>query len=187
MARMSRSSALAGFQARWQGVSHDLSASHSQTVTLSALWAMATPEERTRWDALPLDYAAPAGAPALRARIAARYRGLVPQDIVCCAGAQEGMACISQALLAPGDHAVVVLPRYQPIEHVVTQRARATGVPLQPDLTLDPDCIAAAIRPNTRLVLTNFPNSPTGALLDTTRQDALAAICRSHEIGRAHV
>jgi histidinol-phosphate/aromatic aminotransferase/cobyric acid decarboxylase-like protein len=61
----------------------------------------------------------------------------------------------------------------------VTERAEATGVPLEPDLTLDPDRVAAAIRPNTRLILTNFPNSPTGSVLDAGRQDALVALCRA--------
>src|SRR5271163_3384503 len=119
-ANMNRMSKLATFQRRWHGVSHDLGSSHSQTLSMAALWALATPEEQARWAALRLDYAAPAGAPALRARIAARYRGLRSRDVVCCAGAQEGMASVMRALLAPGDHVVVVLPVYQPLEEVVT-------------------------------------------------------------------
>jgi aspartate/methionine/tyrosine aminotransferase len=146
---------------------------------MAALWALATPEEQARWATQPLDYAAPAGATELRERIAARYRGLRPWNIVCCAGAQEGMACVMRALLGQNDHAVVVLPLYQPLGQVVTERAQATGVPLEPDLTLDPDRVAAAIRPNTRLILTNFPNSPTGSVLDAARQDALVTLCRA--------
>jgi aspartate/methionine/tyrosine aminotransferase len=181
-ARMNQPSALAAFQARWQAAPHDLGASHSQTLPLAALWALATPEEQARWATQPLDYAAPAGATELRERIAGRYRGLRPRNIVCCAGAQEGVACVMRTLLGQNDHAVVVLPLYQPLEQVVTERAQGTGVPLEPDLTLDPDRVAAAIRPNTRLILTNFPNSPTGAALDTARQDTLIALCRARGI-----
>ena len=176
---MTQPSALAAFQARWRTAPHDLGASHSQTLPMAALWALATPEEQSRWATQPLDYAAPAGAAELREHIAARYRGLGSRDIVCCAGAQEGMACVMRALLGQYDHAVVVLPLYQPLEQVVTERADATGVPLEPDLTLDPDRVASAIRPNTRLILTNFPNSPTGSVLDADRQDALVALCRA--------
>jgi aspartate/methionine/tyrosine aminotransferase len=176
---MTQPSALAAFQARWQTAPHDLGASHSQTLPMAALWALATPEEQSRWATQSLDYAAPAGAAELREHIAARYRGLRSRDIVCCAGAQEGLACVMRALLGQYDHAVVVLPLYQPLEQVVTERAEATGVPLEPDLTLDPDRVAAAIRPNTRLILTNFPNSPTGSVLDAARQDALVTLCRA--------
>ena len=179
-ARITAESALAAFQARWHGARHDLGVSHSQTRPLAALWALATEEEQARWSGLAMDYAAPAGAAELRARIAARYSGMRPQDIVCCAGAQEGVACVIRALLDPDDHAVVVLPIYQPIEQVLSERAATTGVPLQPDLTLDLDRVAAAIRLTTRVILTNFPNSPTGAMLDAAQQEGLIALCRAH-------
>src|SRR5258708_5611615 len=125
-AHMTQPSALAAFQARWQTAPHDLGASHSQTLPMAALWALATPEEQSGWATKSWDYAAPAGAAELREHIAARYRGLRSRDIVCCAGAQEGMACVMRALLGQYDHAVVALPLYQPLEQVVTERADAT-------------------------------------------------------------
>jgi aspartate/methionine/tyrosine aminotransferase len=75
----------------------------------------------------------------------------------------------------------VVLPLYQPSEEAVTGICAATGVPLDgSNWELDVDRVAAAIRPNTKLVLTNFPNSPTGAVLDPTRLAALVSLCRRH-------
>ena len=183
---MNRISALATFHERWHNAAHDLGSSYSQTLPLSTLWAMATDDERLRWGSLALDYTAPVGSPGLRALIAMRYLGLSPADIICCAGAQEGMASVANALLAPGDHAVIVLPIYQPLERVVTDRVSATGVSLQADLTLEPERVAAAIRPNTRLVLINFPNSPTGAALDAARLTALVTLCRAHGIWLAN-
>jgi aspartate/methionine/tyrosine aminotransferase len=175
---------LAAFLAHWHGATrHDLSASHSQTLPLSTLLALATPEEREYWQHLPLDYAPPHGTPALRALIAAQHDNLDADDIVCCAGAQEAMACVARALLAPGDHAVIVLPLYQPMEWVVTERASATGVPLEPhNFALDLDRVVASIRPETRLILTNFPNSPTGAVLPPATQAALVDLCRSRNL-----
>jgi aspartate/methionine/tyrosine aminotransferase len=46
--------------------------------------------------------------------------------------------------------------------------------------TLDIDAMAAAIRPNTRLISINFPNNPTGKILERDRFDALVALCREH-------
>jgi aspartate/methionine/tyrosine aminotransferase len=147
--------------------------------------ALAEAEDRARWEALAFGYADPHGAPWLRAAIAARYRVLSPDHVSCSAGAQEGLACVARALLAPGDHAIIVLPIYQPSERAVTALCAASGVVLEllrGRWHLDPDRIAAAIRPETRLILMNVPNSPTGAGLDQATVAALVALCRKHGI-----
>jgi aspartate/methionine/tyrosine aminotransferase len=178
--------ALGGFLARWTGqVRHDLSASESATLSLPALMALAEAEDRARWEALTFGYADPHGAPWLRAAIAARYRELSPDHVSCSAGAQEGLACVARALLAPGDHAIVVLPIYQPSERAVTALCAASGVVLDGQRGrwhLDADRVAAAIRPETRLILMNVPNSPTGAGLDGATMAALVALCRKRGI-----
>ena len=172
---------LGAFLSRWHAVArHDLTASHSQTLSLAGLLALAKAEDRDRWERATLDYAAPRGAVPLRQAIAARYAGLDADDILCCAGAQEGMACVARTLLAPGDHAVVVLPIYQPLAWAVTDRADATGVPIGTEnAALDLQRVADAIRPETRLVLMNVPNSPTGAVLDRSTQADLVELCRA--------
>lgn len=77
---------------------------------------------------------------------------------------------------------MVVVPIYQSSELVVTSFCAADGVALSADRawSLDFDRLAAALHPNTRLVLTNFPNSPTGAALDRLALDGLIALCRRH-------
>lgn len=175
--------ALANFLACWSGdAKHDLSASESAPLLLSSLLQMADADDQARWRELDLGYATPHGASWLRSAIAIRHRGLDAAHVLCCAGAQEGLSCVMRALLAPGDHAVIVVPLYQPTEQAVTSICAATGVALraedgwQPDL----DQIAAAVRPETKLVLINFPNSPTGVALDPALLDPLIALCRRH-------
>ena len=164
------------------GVRHDLATSDSETLSLSSLLALAHPDELTRWEGLCLGYADPQGAPWLRGAIARRHAAIEPEAVVVCAGAQEALSCVAQALLQPGDHAVVVLPIYGPSERAVTGLCAATGVPLSagPGWRLDIDRVAAALQPNTRLVLANFPNSPTGAVLEPADLDDLVALCRRH-------
>ncbi len=174
--------ALAAFLERWRDhVRHDLSGSDSETLPLADLLALAGPADRDRWERLAFGYAEPLGAPWLREAIARRHRVVDAQGIVCCAGAQEAVSCVARALLSSDDHAIVLLPIYQPSEEAVTALCPTTGVPLEgPDWQPDLDRVAAAIRPNTRLVLANFPNSPTGAVLDPDRLAALVALCRRH-------
>ncbi len=178
--------ALGAFLGRWHGwVRHDLSASVSETMLLPDLLAMAAAEDIERWLGLGLGYAEPHGAPWLRAAIAARYEGVAADDVSCCAGAQESLACLMRALLTPDDHAIVVLPIYQPSERVVTAICAATGVTLTEadgGWQLDLDRIAAALRPETRLILMNFPNSPTGAAIDAATLAGLIDLCRRRGI-----
>jgi aspartate/methionine/tyrosine aminotransferase len=178
--------ALGAFLARWHGsVRHDMSVSTSETMTLPDLLAMAEAEDIERWRRLGLGYAEPHGAPWLRAAIAARHQGVTADDVSCCAGAQESLACTLRALLTPDDHAIIVLPIYQPSERAVTAMCAATGVPLTEcdgGWQLDLDRIAAALRPETRLILMNFPNSPTGAAIDRATLAGLIDLCRRRGI-----
>ncbi|GAB6841670.1 hypothetical protein HNR00_004849 [Methylorubrum rhodinum] len=174
--------ALANYLSRWiPTVRHDLASSDSETTRLTDLLDLAGPDDRDRWHGLGFGYLDPRGAAWLRAAVAARHGGLGTDDVLCCAGAQEALACVTAALLTPADHAVVVLPIYQPSEEAVTARCAASGVPLREEAggwRLDVAEVAAALRPETRLVLMNMPNSPTGAALDPETAADLVALCR---------
>ena len=83
--------------------------------------------------------------------------------------------CAARALLTPGSHPLAV-PIYQPTEWAVTSHGGATAVTLEQSCgswRLDPDRVAAAIRPDTKLLLINFPNSPTGASIDAAGLESL--------------
>ena len=151
-------------------------------MTLTALLSMAEEDDLRRWQNLGLGYDDPRGAFWLRSEIAARHQGLEGDDVLCCAGAQEALTCVMQALLTRDDHAIVVVPIYQPSERAVTSICAATCVVLEDrgNWRLDIGKIAAAVRPNTRLVLMNFPNSPTGALIDPASLAELVGLCRRH-------
>ena len=160
---------------------HHLSASECPTLSLLALLAYAGPDDLARWETLNFAYTDPRGAPWLRDTIAATYD--TPQHIVTFAGAQEGLFAALHTLLAPGSHAVVVVPGYPAVETLCLGLADTTGIALNPaDWSLDIDAIAAALRPNTRLVCISFPNNPTGAQLSADRLSALVALCRLHGV-----
>jgi aspartate/methionine/tyrosine aminotransferase len=163
---------------------HHLSASECEAMSMTGLLRLADAEDAARWDAMDLSYTDPLGAPWLRATIAARYAGMGTQDLVCFAGAQEGLYATLHALLQPGDHAIVVVPGYQSVETLALSLAAVTGIALDAGdgWSLDIDAVAAAIRPNTRVVCVSFPNNPTGKLLETERFAALVALCRRHGI-----
>ncbi len=176
---------LSSLLARLHGrTTHHLSASECETMTVADLLSLADAEDAARWECLRLSYTDPLGAPWLRETIARRYAGIGPEEVVCFAGAQEGLYAVLHALLGPGDHAVVVVPGYQSVETLALGLADVTGVALDAadGWSLDLDKVAAAIRPGTRVVCISFPNNPTGKILEADRFQALVALCRRHGI-----
>jgi aspartate/methionine/tyrosine aminotransferase len=174
---------LESFFARWQPfVRHQLTTSESETLSLTDLLDLADAEDRDRWDAVKFGYTDPGGAMWLRQTISDHYRPLLPNSVLCFAGAQEAIFAAMHALLKRGDHAIVVTPNYQSAETVPLAICDVTGIALDPDQDweLDIDEVKAAIRPNTKLVSINFPNNPTGKILSQERYAALIALCRTH-------
>jgi aspartate/methionine/tyrosine aminotransferase len=165
------------FQARF-----NLTASDAQSLSLAELLALATPEDRAAFETMGLGYTQTFGAPDLRVAIASTYDARDADDILCFAGAEEGLYAAMQVLLGAGDHTIVVTPNYQAAETVPLSLCEVSGVPLEAsqNWTLDIDRVAAAITPRTKLVSINFPHNPTGKILERDRFDALVALCRRH-------
>ncbi|MDH3596050.1 MAG: aminotransferase class I/II-fold pyridoxal phosphate-dependent enzyme [Rhodospirillales bacterium] len=170
---------------RWEfKVRYHLTASDAESLSLRDLLAMATPEEREDFEGLWLGYTETFGAPDLREVIAETFERRSVADILCFAGASEGIFAANAVLLDKDSHAIVVTPNYQSHETLPLATCAATGVPLDPDdnWSLDIDRVAEAIRPNTRLVTINVPHNPTGAILARDRFEALIDLCRRHGI-----
>ena len=163
---------------------YHLCASDMQSMSLAELLALGTPEQREAWEILHLGYTETFGSQQLLEAIAATYENVEPSEILCFAGAEEGIYSAMHALLSADDHAVVMTPNYQSLESVALARCAVTGVTLDPerDWALDLDMLAAALRPNTRLVSVNFPHNPSGKVLPRESFDELVALCRERGI-----
>ena len=170
---------------RWEfNARHHMTASDMESMTLGELTQMAGPSAREELGRLWLGYTETWGAPDLREAIAATYDGLSARDILCFAGAEEGIYAAMRVMLSPEDHAIVSVPNYQAAETVPLGLCAVTGVPLLENdhWRLDLDAVRAAIRPNTKLISVNLPNNPTGALMPQEDFSALVALCREHDL-----
>lgn len=167
---------------------HHLTASDAESISMRELMALATDEEREAFEGMWLGYTSTYGAPDLRQAIAQTYAARVADDVLCFAGASEAIFAANTVLLDADSHAIVVTPNYQSHETLPQAICAATGVPLDPDngWSLDIDRVAAAIRPNTKLLTINFPHNPTGAILPPERYEALIELCRKHGIYILH-
>ena len=162
--------ALERFFARWEFTAELLlCSSDMQSLPQRELLALADAESRALWDELTLGYTESAGHPLLRAAIAATVPGATAADVLTFTGAEEAIFASVQAVVGPGDHAIVTWPAYQSLASVAEAAGAAvTRLALDParGWALDLEALRAAVRPNTNLIMINFPHNPTGALLD---------------------
>jgi aspartate/methionine/tyrosine aminotransferase len=128
---------------------------------------------------LPLGYTAAFGGLELRSAIAARYATVGPDEVVASCGGDDALPSLFMALLEPGDHLIVQSPVYQPLTSIatwcgaeVTLWAADEAAGWAPPL----DALAGLLRPTTRMIVTNFPHSPTGFMPDRAYLDALLAL-----------
>ena len=131
-----------------------------------------------------LGYAELSGMPQLRAAIARRVSATtaVPagaEHVVVTPGGQAALFAAMTAVLDPGAACVVLDPYYA----TYPQTVRAAGgrpivVPTAAEDGFQPDAarIAAALAPDTRAILLNTPNNPTGAVYGRARLEAVAAL-----------
>jgi aspartate/methionine/tyrosine aminotransferase len=134
-------------------------------------------------------YAHNLGLPELReavARYMSDWHPAIGVDrIAITAGGVNGLMIAMQALVDPGDEVVVVTPVWPNLTaqpHILSARLRC--VPLRAagspggEWSLDLEVLLAAITPQTRLLVVNAPNNPTGWTLSRAEQQAVLEHCR---------
>ena len=179
-----RNFALETYFSKWEfNARHHMTASDAQSLSVGELLDLAALPRDTLAD-LHLGYTETWGAPDLRQAISETYETLSPENILCCAGAEEGVYAAMRVLLSAEDHAIVIVPNYQAAETLPLEICEVTGVGLNPDENwhLDLSDIRRAIRPNTKLISVCFPNNPTGHIIPKDDYAELIEICRAHDL-----
>ena len=134
-------------------------------------------------------YAPMPGVPALLEQIALKVGRVYgvnvdpAQQVTVTLGATEGLYSAIQALVGPGDEAIIFDPAYDSYDPAVRLAgAQCVHVPLQPP-TFRPDWdqVRAALTPRTRLVIINSPQNPACSCLDVADLNALAELLRGRE------
>jgi N-succinyldiaminopimelate aminotransferase len=135
-------------------------------------------------------YAPGPGIPSLRTAIAGHQRrryGLeydADDEITVTAGATEAIAATVLALCEVGDEVVTFEPYYDSyVANIAMAGAVRRVVPLRPpEFSFDPDELAAAITPRTRLLLLNTPHNPTGKVFRRDELEQIAQLCVAHDL-----
>jgi methionine aminotransferase len=126
------------------------------------------------------------GVTPLRMAIARKIKALYGHDydpnveITVTAGATQALMTAIQCAVRPGDEAIVIEPAY---DSYVPAIRLAGGTPVLVQMTLEDGRfsipwrkVAAAVTPNTRLLIVNTPHNPTGTVLSRADLSALREI-----------
>ncbi|AOU99614.1 aspartate aminotransferase [Acidihalobacter yilgarnensis] len=133
-------------------------------------------------------YTAVDGTGALKAAIIGKFRrdnslAFAPEQILASNGAKQSFYNLCEALLNPGDEAVIPAPYWVSYPDIVLL-ADATPVPVfagqEQGFKITPAQLEAAITPRTRLVVINSPSNPTGATYSASELAGLGEVLTRH-------
>lgn len=169
------------FAAHEFSVTYQLSASDCEPLTPRDLLPAGGGRQLEEFLGARLGYTESAGDPALRDRIAGYYREVGAENIIV-AAPEELIFLFMNAVVEPGDHVVVMAPAYQSLRAlprglgaaVSEWRVRERNGRWQ----LDPEELRSLMRPETRVVIVNFPHNPTGLMPDAGTLEEIISVAR---------
>jgi N-succinyldiaminopimelate aminotransferase len=105
-------------------------------------------------------------------------------EVLVTAGATEAIAAAILALCETGDEIVTFEPAYDSYRACAAMAGAALrAVTLRPPhYAFDPDELARAFGPRTRMVLLNSPHNPTGKVFSRRELDEVARLCIEHDV-----
>ena len=135
-------------------------------------------------------YAPMEGVIALRELIARKIQACYdvrvdPQaEITITCGATEALYDAIQAVVGPGDEAIIFDPAYDAYEPAIRLAGgRCVRIPLSPPaFAVDWDRVRAALSERTRLIIINSPQNPSCSVFDRGDLDALARLVRDRAV-----
>ena len=133
-------------------------------------------------------YAPSPGLPELREGIA-RHAGVFYDldvdpnaGVIVTAGATQGIFSAIMGLIDPGDEVILIEPYYDSyVPGVLMAGGKPVYVPMHPPAwTFDADELRAAFSPDTRAIILNTPNNPTGRVYTRAELQMIADLCIEH-------
>ncbi|RYP58184.1 hypothetical protein DL770_010492 [Monosporascus sp. CRB-9-2] len=139
----------------------------------------------------PMTYGAVLGSDELRRNITKTYEQpgqpspITPKDIIVTQGAIAANFLLFYTLVGPGDHVICVYPTYQQLYSVPeTLGAEVSLWKLKAENGFVPDVteLEGLFKANTKMIVINNPNNPTGAVIPKDVLVNIVELARKHDI-----
>ncbi len=113
---------------------------------------------------------------ALRQKIRQEYQGDDREVIITC-GTSGALVLATAALINPGDEVILFDPWFVVYDRLVKLfGGQPVYINTYPRFTIDPEKLAAALTPKTKLIIINSPNNPTGVVASSEEVEAVAKL-----------
>ena len=130
-------------------------------------------------------YSVTFGSPNLRSAIAKKVKSFnkievnPEEEITITCGATEAMLCTLKAVINPGDEVIIFEPYYENYgPDVILSGAKAKYITLHPPKwEFDYEELANAFNSNTKAIIINTPNNPTGKVFTRKELEYIAELC----------
>ena len=116
-----------------------------------------------------------------------RKMDFMPDDVVLTVGAGGGLNIVLKSILDPGEEVIIPKPYFVEYDFYIANHG---GIPkkvrTKKDFSLDTDAISSAITSNTKAIIINSPNNPTGRIYREEEIKELSNMLRhySNKLGR---
>ena len=135
-------------------------------------------------------YTSNQGLPELREEIAKwnkrKYNLDYSKDeVIITCGGSEAIDIALRATLNPGDEVIILEPNYVCYEPDIIL---AGGIPIkiklknENEFRLTPEELESVITPKTKILLMNYPNNPTGAIMNKSDLEKISKIINKHDL-----
>lgn len=142
-----------------------LSSSDCDGFAMSEVLSLASPAEKSLWENLHLGYTETIGSPFLREAIKQHYTTINDDEILVSSPGELNFVLMN-VLLNAGDHVVCMSPMYQSLYQIALDLNCHVDFwePISNDHIWDYDIqeLEKLIKPDTKMVIINFPHNPTG-------------------------
>ncbi len=107
------------------------------------------------------------------------------KEILLTVGGSEAIDIAFRAMIEPGDEVIVTTPCYVSYEPCVTLaggNVKIINLKNENEFRLTKEELLEAITPKSKILIMNFPNNPTGAIMEKKDLEEIAKVCIEHDL-----
>lgn len=106
-------------------------------------------------------------------------------DVLVTVGGSEAIDVALRSMIEPGDEVIIPQPcyvSYEPCAVLAGARVVTVNLKNENEFRLTPKELEQAITPNSKILLLNYPNNPTGAIMERKDLEAIAEVIIRHDL-----
>lgn len=125
------------------------------------------------------------GMPQLRQEISKKFSNIRPEHVLVTPGGRFAVFSAITSLLKPGDELINIepsWPAYKECAEFIGAKTRLLKTTIEDKWTPNLKTLESLININTKMLILNYPNNPTGKVLDSNLLEKIVSIAKDHKL-----